>query len=412
MVSIRDYIDRNGTVEGKRLTDIFSDAPFGWSPDTLRYLVAAMLLAGEVKLIVAGREVTVNGQQAIDALKTNNTFKSIGISLRGGDRPSNDVLVRAAARLTELTGDTVIPLEDDISKVTTKLFPQLQHQYGPLTEKIRSLNLPGVDRLQTLTHEINDVLLTDASDAPRRLGNEQSELFDSLKWAAELKLRLEQGLEQTLRDLRQHCTTIANLPDVDLLAALKKELSEALSLIDERLAQADFYRFAADFSTSLTIIRARIRDTVIAMQDLLKTRIGDAEVDLKRVPEWIKLTQQEQTELLGNLERLVVEVAPDLAGLTTMLNKDYELQSQVQSLKHRIERLGQQRIKEELESSQSTGSTSEVGETKPVVARNIKAKSNITKLEDLDVLITQLQQVRGELKYAHAFALNIELQGD
>jgi hypothetical protein len=182
---------------------------------------------------------------------------------------------------------------------------------------LRGLNLPGVDRLQNLTHEINDVLLTDASDAPRRLGNEQSELFESLKWAAEVKLKLEQGLEQTLRDLRQHCAAIANLPNVALLATLKEELAEALGLIDERLQQADFYRFAPDFSTSLTTIRARIRDTVIAMQDLLKTRIKEAEVDLKRVPEWIKLTQQEQTELLGDLERLIVDVAPPCSTKTT-----------------------------------------------------------------------------------------------
>jgi hypothetical protein len=408
MVSIRDYIDRNGTVDGKRLTDVFADAPFGWSADTLRYLVAAMLLAGEIKLKVAGREVTVNGQQAIDAIKTNNTFKSIGISLRGGDRPSNDVLARAATRLTELAGDTVVPLEDDISKVTTKLFPQLQHQYGPLTEKLRGLNLPGVDRLQNLTHEINDVLLTDASDSPRRLGNEQSELFESLKWAAEVKLKLEQGLEQTLRDLRQHCTAIANLPNVVLLATLKEELAEPLALIEERLQQADFYRFAADFSTSLTTIRARIRDTVMAMQDLLKTRIKEAEVDLKRVPEWIKLTQQEQTELLGNLERLIVEVTPDLLGLNAMTNKLSELQDEVQGLKHSIERLGTQRIKEELEAEMPVPNAA--NEPKPAIARSIKARTKITTMDDLDALITQLQQLRGELKYAHAFAVNLELQ--
>ena len=410
MVSIRDYIDRNGTVDGKRLTDVFADAPFGWSADTLRYLVAAMLLAGEIKLKVAGREVTVNGQQAIDAIKTNNTFKSIGISLRDGDRPSNDVLARAASRLTELTGDTVVPLEDDISKVTTKLFPQLQHQYGPLTEKLRGLNLPGIDRLQNLTHEINDVLLTDASDAPRRLGNEQSELFESLKWAAEVKLKLEQGLEQTLRDLRQHCTAIANLPNVALLATLKEELSEALGLIEERLQQADFYRFAADFSTSLTTIRARIRDTVIAMQELLKTRVKEAEVDLKRVPEWIKLTQQEQTELLGSLERLIVEVTPDLLGLNSITNKLSELQDEVQGLKHSIERLGTKRIKEELEAEIPVPSAA--NEPKPAIARSIKARTKITTMDDLDALITQLQQLRGELKYAHAFAVNLELQDE
>src|SRR5690606_16163097 len=56
IVSIRDYIDKRGTVDGKRLLDDFSSDPFGWSPDTTRYIVAAMPMAGEIKLKVSGRE--------------------------------------------------------------------------------------------------------------------------------------------------------------------------------------------------------------------------------------------------------------------------------------------------------------------------------------------------------------------
>ncbi len=82
LVSIHDYIDRQGTVEGKRLIDHFTGAPFGWSPDTLRYLLAALLVAGEIKPKVSGREVTLNGQQAIEALSTNTKFKTIGVALR------------------------------------------------------------------------------------------------------------------------------------------------------------------------------------------------------------------------------------------------------------------------------------------------------------------------------------------
>ena len=100
---------------------------------------------------------------------------------------------------------------------------------------MRGLNLPGVERLQDLTREINDVLLTDASDASRRLGSEVSEFFDNLKWAAEVNLRFEQGLEQTLKDLRQYCTAITNLPNVTLLSALKTELSEIKSLLTKLL---------------------------------------------------------------------------------------------------------------------------------------------------------------------------------
>ena len=61
MISIRDYIDKRGMVDGKTLLEHFSADPFGWSPDTTRYIIAAMLLAGEIKLKVSGREVTVAG---------------------------------------------------------------------------------------------------------------------------------------------------------------------------------------------------------------------------------------------------------------------------------------------------------------------------------------------------------------
>ena len=47
-----------------------------------------MLVGGEIKLKVSGREVTVNGQQAIDALKTNNTLQ-IG-RRRAAPRPAID----------------------------------------------------------------------------------------------------------------------------------------------------------------------------------------------------------------------------------------------------------------------------------------------------------------------------------
>ena len=45
-----------------------------------------MLVAGEITLKVSGREVTVNGQLAIDALKTNNSFRAVGVALRA-ERP-------------------------------------------------------------------------------------------------------------------------------------------------------------------------------------------------------------------------------------------------------------------------------------------------------------------------------------
>ena len=59
--------------------DHFSQPRFGWSQDTLRYILAAMLVAGEITLKISGQEVKAVGQQAIEALKTNKSFSNIGV---------------------------------------------------------------------------------------------------------------------------------------------------------------------------------------------------------------------------------------------------------------------------------------------------------------------------------------------
>lgn len=407
VTSIRDMIERQGAIEGKRLTEIFTGAPFGWSQDTLRYLVAAMLVAGEIKLKVAGREVTVKGQHAIDALKTNNAFKSVGISLRD-ERPGMEILAKAAERLTELTGDMVIPLEDEISKAATKLFPQLQHAYGPLAEKLKPLGLPGSDRLSSLSQDIKDVLFTDASDAPQRLGGEDSLLYANLKWASELKQALDHGLEDTLKALQHHRHEIETLPDSGTPGILKKELSEELGQLKERLAGPDFFKHTTEYASALTNLKSRVRDAVLAMGEEQKDRIKEAEKDLNRIPEWRELTGQEQDYMLSDLESLETEVCEDVVGLRNLVSQEYTIQSQLQDYKKRVEKTGQQRLQEKLKAEQEK--IQKQGQKK--ITRCLQPKRLITAIDDLDELIRHLQQIRGELQYAHEFELTLNIEAN
>lgn len=409
ITSIKDMIERQGSIEGKRLADIFTAPPFGWSQDTLRYLIAAMLIAGEIKLKVGGREVTVNGQQAIDALKTNNSFKSVGVSLRGEDRPSMEVQARAAERLTELTGDVVVPLEDDISKATVKMLPQLQHRYGPLSEKLKALGLPGNDRLENLSSDMRDILANDASDAPKRLGNENSELYESLKWAAELHRALENGLETTLRELQKYMSTIQTLPDSGVPGKLKNELSDELIQAQERLNHQDFFKYATEFSGGLTALKTRVRDSAIALQNEQAQRIKSAQEELDRLPEWVELTQQEQNALLGDLEALQIEASQDLASLQALVNQEYTINSQVQDVKHRIQKIGSERVREKVKAEQDKSAA----EGKPqLMKRQFASKAKITSMDDLDVLIGELNKLRAELYYAHEFELVLNLKDE
>ncbi|MGB5157333.1 BREX system P-loop protein BrxC [Desulfobacterium sp. N47] len=387
LISIRDYIDRNGTVEGKRLIEHFTNAPFGWSQDTLRYLIAALLLAGEIKLKVSGREVTVNGQQAIDALKTNNTFRPVGVSLRVG-RPSNDILARAAKRLTELIGDTVVPLEDEISKTAAKHLPQFQNRYAPLGEKLNALNLPGADRIQSVSKEIADVLFTDASDAPERLGGEESGLYENLKWAGIVDVAFKQGLENTIRELQRHIRTIRYLPDSGVPGLLRQDLAEEISLLEEQLSTENFYQHPTEFSTSLTNIKAYVRDATEKMNKVQEKSIKEAEADLRRLNEWHELTQEEQSSVLLQIENFKIVPEKNIDGIKQLITQEFNIYTTIQDIRKRIISMGTERAakkeKERLEKAKEENT----------YLKTFSIPVKIISLQQLNDMLKKIEQIR------------------
>jgi effector-binding domain-containing protein len=405
LVSIRDFIDKHGTVDGKRLIAQFTSDPFGWSPDTLRYLIAAMLVGGDLKLRVSGREVTVNGQQAIEALRTINTFKPVGVSLREG-KPPTELLAKASERLTELIGDTVLPLEDELSKAVTKHFPQFQHRYAPLAEKLDRLSVPGGETVRTVMQEIANLLLTDASDAPSALGSQESSIYDGLIWAREVSKSLDNGLEKTLSDLARHIREIDQLPKSGMPGRLREDLSESIDHAKQRIGQDDFCKHAADLASTLTSIQAATRDTAIAMAGEQKRVITEAQSDLQNLPDWKELTQEEQSTALSQVENLMIDTAEDLSGLKARITQDFVIGSRVSELKRGIEQTGNQRRRERLEHEKEKAK--QAGKTK--LSRSVKVPKKVTGANQIDDLISNLQLVREEVAVYDDIEITIEFE--
>jgi hypothetical protein len=405
IVSILDYIDRNGTVEGKRLSDYFSEPPFGWSPDTLRYILAAMLVAGGIKLKVSGLEVTAAGPRALEALKTNKSFSAVGVASRD-ERPSNDTLVRAADRLTDLIGETILPLEQEISKAAAKHLPVFQGDYAPLAEKLSALQLAGVERVRSLNQEIKDVLFTDASDAPQRLGAEVSALYDNLKWAGEARKALANGLESAVRELQTHGREISTLPDSGVPGDLRRELKDELTSLGRRLQQDDFYRHSADFNSLLTHLKARVSDAVARLKERQKQRIKEGVEDLQRLPEWEELTQEERGSLTGDLESQLLDASPDLNGLKQLLARDYDINNKLSGLKESIRRQGQERHLKRIEEERAKAA--EIGPVK--LKKSVALPASMTTAAQLDELIRQLQELKQQMALGAEIELNFTIQ--
>jgi hypothetical protein len=394
LVSIRDYVEKNGTVDGKRLLDIFSDPPFGWSPDTVRYLVAALLLAGEVKLRVSGREVTVNGQQALEALKTNNTFKMVGVSLRD-DRPSNEVLARAAERLTELGGDIVVPLEEEISKAAQKVLTALQHRLSSLPEKLDSRELPGSDTLADLGRQIKDLLLSDGSEAPQRFGAEQSPLFDGLRWAIAAQVAFDQGIGDTIKTIRTHQEAIGALPATGAPGELRQAVQEELEALSQALAAKVFFRHHADLSTRLTALRAHVAEAVRTMTKDQADDLKTSAQDLALLPEWPEFTAEEQDSTLTQLQSLIAPVSEDIDGLKKLVARQFDIAATLAAVRKRLTDEGRRR---RLEREREEAKTREKeDDSKPKSSRTrrpVTLPARITNEAELDALIHLLEELR------------------
>ncbi|GGP66822.1 BREX system P-loop protein BrxC [Shewanella saliphila] len=395
ITSIKDYIDSRGGIDGKVLSDHFSRPPFGWSQDTLRYLVAAMFVGGIVKFKISGTELTSSGQKAIDAIKTNNTFKSVGVHVRD-DRPSLDTLMRASERLTEFTGEMVFPNEDDISKAAVKYFNKAQHDFGSLAAELRNLDIPGEDIADSLRNDLANMLQSDCSDAPQRLGAEESQVFQSLQWATAVQLSFKKGLDKTIKSLSGLITSIEVLPSSGIPGELKQTAAEEILVFNDKIAKADFYQLSADFNSILTSLNALIASTVVEMQNQQEQSIEQAQTEIAGHVDWNELTVDEKAQELKRFDSLGLTVSQDISGLKQLISQEFNISQKLKEVSHSVSQKAQakraHRITEEKAKYEAEGKGNQKIERKVTIPKRVTQKA------ELEQLIQILQQLKGDLE--------------
>lgn len=407
ITSIKDYIETRGGIDGKVLSDYFSRPPFGWSQDTLRYLVAAMFVGGLVKFKVAGQELTSSGQKAIEAIKTNNTFKNVGVNLRD-DRPSPEMCMLASERLTELAGDSVFPMEDDISKAAVRYFNKAQHEFGSLASELRNLNIPGEDKAKSLSNDLASMLLSDCSDAPQRLGAEESQVFKSLQWATAIQQSFKQGLDNTLKSLGNLINSINTLPDSGIPGQLKQSANEEIEVFNEKIKMSDFYEHSADFNSTLTSLNTLISSSVEELQKQQEQSIEQAQTEVANHIDWNELTVDEKSQELSRFDSLALTVTKDISGLKALIAQEFNISQKLKevnnSVSHKAQAKRAQRIAEEKAKYEAEGKADQK------IERRLTIPKRVTQKAELEQLIQMLQQLKGDLELNSEIEIHIDFE--
>jgi len=391
--SIKDYLQSEGQVDGRKITEHFSGIPYGWHKDSIRYLVAAMFVGSVVKLRIAGDFVTVKGPTSIEKLSNIQGFNQIGVALYTEGQPSQKQTLSAQKNLIILTGENVPPLPQRISAVVMKFFPQYQTKYADLPLRLENLDLPGIEKAKQIKEGIEEILKGDASDATFRLGKEDSELFVALRWAQQLYQAIDNGMEAIIREIRNLQSKLAELPAEETIVDLKNMLEGQFHEVGQILLEDDFYNKMPELKDKLLEIKNKVNETCGVLRLKQNEKIKITIEDLKKTYNWKKISDEEKKEFIDRLESFLITDKEGINGLREIINESYQFTNEVDKINLDIEKV--------LIAQQDPSSTKRTRKVKMShLPRSIKKK------EDIDVIIEELKKIQNDLNDDEIIELN------
>ncbi len=387
LVSILEYLDKHGQVEGKRLLDTFNGAPYGWSKDTTRYLVAALLIDSKVKIKLGGAVTTVPGETGVAALKSIPAFSKTTVS-PNLDEPDPAHLIMSAQRLVELTGESVMPLTKNVSEAVMRHFPKLQQEYAGLNARLNALDLPGADRAASIIEKLEHSMVGDASSAPSDLGTESSALYEDLIWARDVKQALNNGAEQTIKEFRKLDESIVGLPSTGACETLQLGTEALRNDLSSRLSGGEFHRHIIDLNSGVSELQ---NASNTAASEFLADQAEQLENQKQELLQKSGLKSIQDDSMRNSLTDQVESLS---LGTDTDLNAARELPSRMMEVNSRI--LSIERVIRECIEEQNKESVEEPTPTAEQI--DISLPVEIRTTEELDQTIESLEAVRPEIE--------------
>ncbi len=402
LVSLKDYLEKYGQTDGKKLLDDFYSSPCGWSKDTTRYLVAALLVAGEIKLRISGQDVTVRGQVAFESLKNTINFNKIGIALRSEGKPSPESLLRASDRLLELTGENVLPLEEVISKAVTKHFPDFQQDFAPLATQLKNLELSGVELAQSIQDSISEILKGDASDATHRLGCEPCPLYDNLIWARKVKKAFDNGIEAIIKRVKYYLNGIPLLPNSGIPAQLIHSTETTRQGLQELINRNDFFDTIPELQTRLASLELTVESAALDLIADEEKWLEKEKASLQRLKEWGLLAEDDRIAIAGQLDGLKIMAPADLKGIQKIINDHYSLMQELKFVEEDIKARARARGDDD-----DTG-----GEGQDLLSVDFPVPILVNSQEEIDAIIAELESLKAKLGLFSRLRIHWKLPGD
>lgn len=315
-----DYISANEP-EGVRLLNDFESSPYGWAKDTTRYLVALLLKDNKIVLRAGAQSYKMLTDKAADAMKTNSTFNSIGLSRNNEKQLTPAERLKAKKELTELFNPGNITLTvDSIAKAAFRAMTagKFKDTAESLSLSYNTVKLAGQDTVKKAIDYANQIIQSEGMDAPV-LFAQVDECVNSMRYVLQVS---KSGVMDTILKINRRFKDINDLTKLPQLDVFFKEVNDLNEVYNSLLNEKNCYDHKSEYSDIASKLEESIRNASIEFCQRQNLEI-DKKIDEEIALHDVSSLTMEQLENLNSLSSRIHLAEGDgtLNDLKNTINK-------------------------------------------------------------------------------------------
>ncbi len=232
--AIKDFIASRNEVTGQELMNYFERDPYGWAKDTIRYIVALTLKASVIQLRVAGKNITVFGNSAVDAMANNNSFNKISITLNteGALSIPNYLMQLRTWSAFSIVVELHLLRTTLLKKHMAKLSIYLP-RFNNLLPTFETYGLAGLWQMHSAINYAQRIIDSEGGEAAYLLGKD-NDCVNAFKYAMDImKCNQTASLFDHIKHINHIMQESKNLPELIQLADFRKHMNDVAQLYNE-----------------------------------------------------------------------------------------------------------------------------------------------------------------------------------
>ncbi|WP_216905718.1 BREX system P-loop protein BrxC [Synechococcus sp. CCY 0621] len=303
--ALKEVLNRirlKGGQSGKELVEWFGDAPFGWTLDAVRFLMAALQHANQLKATHNAQSYVGTANPQVRPLFTNNTsFRATAFAIHEASL-SHQAVLEASQLFNQFAGKTVLgiapgPLAKEIRSSTVALTAEI----NAVSRAMTPLDLPGREAIDKAIEQLST--WQDSDDEEVVKGFRASAAAVKEQW--QRALAIKEVLEARSTDLKRarHALSEQLWGQLQKESDLPAELEEAHEDLSDRMKALSFYEKLPEIDQLTKKLEVAYDERREQAQQALATGVQQRLTELERTPGFAALDPQVKEQLRQPLQK-------------------------------------------------------------------------------------------------------------